>query len=170
MTQPKFHPATENILPFFEYGHLPLHLQDVSRMFHTMAYAMLKNVGEGPETTVGLRKLLEAKDCFVRQAIVNGTKEDVKDISDDKPLTKRFAYEVEIENLSLDLIIVTAARANPMGLLDILRRFTSLSHLHRTTFMRDLDSGGYSQHVAEHGNDYRYRVSAVKVDTSGEVS
>lgn len=27
------------------------------------------NLSDGPELTAGLRKLLEAKDCFVRQAI-----------------------------------------------------------------------------------------------------
>jgi hypothetical protein len=29
---------------------------------------MLQKLDDGPELTIGLRKLLEAKDCFVRQA------------------------------------------------------------------------------------------------------
>jgi hypothetical protein len=30
------------------------------------AAAMIKRLPDGPELTAGLRKLLEAKDCFVR--------------------------------------------------------------------------------------------------------
>lgn len=29
---------------------------------------MIRELPDGPELTAGLRKLLEAKDCFVRQA------------------------------------------------------------------------------------------------------
>lgn len=32
---------------------------------------MLSRLGDGPEFTAGLRKLLEAKDCFVRQALID---------------------------------------------------------------------------------------------------
>ena len=66
---PDLHPSTAAILEFFEYDHLPPHLQMVSGQFKAMAETMVENLGEGPETTVGLRKLLEAKDCFVRQAV-----------------------------------------------------------------------------------------------------
>jgi hypothetical protein len=30
---------------------------------------MISELPDGPELTAGLRKLLEAKDCFVRQAL-----------------------------------------------------------------------------------------------------
>ena len=33
------------------------------------AEGMIEELPDGPELTVGLRKLLEAKDCFVRAAI-----------------------------------------------------------------------------------------------------
>lgn len=62
------HPATEAILRYFEYEHLPPHLQDVSRLCAKLAYEMVDK-GTGPELTIGLRKLLEAKDCFVRAAL-----------------------------------------------------------------------------------------------------
>jgi hypothetical protein len=62
------HPATQAILQFFEYQHLPEHLQEVSRPFCELAQQMAAKL-EGPELTVGLRKLLEAKDCCVRAAI-----------------------------------------------------------------------------------------------------
>ena len=62
------HPATGQVLRFFDYRHLPPHLQEVSRPLHDIAMEMAYRL-EGPELTAGLRKLLEAKDCFVRAAV-----------------------------------------------------------------------------------------------------
>lgn len=62
------HPATAEILRYFEYEHLPEHLQKVSKPLHDLAHKMAEEF-EGPELTAGLRKLLEAKDCFVRAAL-----------------------------------------------------------------------------------------------------
>lgn len=62
------HSATAAILRHFEFGHLPPHLQEVSRPFHDLAHALAERV-EGPELLAGLRKMLEAKDCMVRAAI-----------------------------------------------------------------------------------------------------
>lgn len=73
----------DRLLQFFEYAHLPAHLQMVSKPFHDLAHALVKgdNVPEAgtvtlggplpanPERTVALRKLLEAKDCAVRALI-----------------------------------------------------------------------------------------------------
>lgn len=64
----KVHPATEAILKHFTYDHLPKHLQDVSRPVCQLAHDMADEL-DGPELTAGLRKLLEAKDCFVRAAL-----------------------------------------------------------------------------------------------------
>lgn len=72
----EFHPATKSILEYFEYDHLPPYLQTVSSYFKDTAETMVENLGEGPETTAGLRKLLEAKDCFVRQAVTKFRKEN----------------------------------------------------------------------------------------------
>ena len=64
------HPAVVDILKHFEYEHLPEHLQMISRPICEMALDMANNPDlDGPELTAGLRKLLEAKDCFVRAAI-----------------------------------------------------------------------------------------------------
>lgn len=63
------HPNTTAILRFFEYDHLPQKLQDISRPFCDLAHDMATKL-EGPEVTAGLRKLLEAKDCAVRAALV----------------------------------------------------------------------------------------------------
>ncbi len=62
------HPSTAAILRFFEYDHLPAHLQEVSRPFHQLAHLCAERLA-GPELTAGLRKLLEAKDCIVRAAL-----------------------------------------------------------------------------------------------------
>ena len=58
------------ILKYFEYKHLPKHLQVISEKFSGLASEMLKELPPShPEFLEGLRKLLEAKDCFVRAAL-----------------------------------------------------------------------------------------------------
>jgi hypothetical protein len=56
----------QQLIGFFAYQHLPEHLQEVSKPFSELANAMLDTLPESPERSAGLRKLLEAKDCFVR--------------------------------------------------------------------------------------------------------
>lgn len=62
------HPATEAILSYFEYAHLPAHLHKYSAPICDIAHEYA-NLLEGPELTTGLRKLLEAKDCMVRAGL-----------------------------------------------------------------------------------------------------
>jgi len=54
------------IMKYFEFAHLPAHLQEVSKPFHDLATQMDRDIGESAEKSAGLRKLLEAKDCLVR--------------------------------------------------------------------------------------------------------
>ncbi len=54
------------IMKYFAFAHLPEHLQRISKPFGELAEAMLVGLPDGPEKSAGLRKLLEAKDCFVR--------------------------------------------------------------------------------------------------------
>lgn len=63
------HPATEHVLQFFEYEHLPEFLQVVSAPFHNLAHNLAEDHGDGQEMTVALRKLLEAKDAAVRHVV-----------------------------------------------------------------------------------------------------
>lgn len=63
------HPATLSLLRYFEYTHLPERLQRVSAPLCVLAHEMTDTLPDGPELSAGLRKLLEAKDCFVRQAL-----------------------------------------------------------------------------------------------------
>lgn len=59
------------ILQFFDYGHLPNNLQEVSRPMHGIAHHMATTLPPSAELSAGLRKLLEAKDCFVRASLIN---------------------------------------------------------------------------------------------------
>jgi hypothetical protein len=68
--QPTRHPGTLHVLRYFTYDHLP----DGAMRHRAMdcadlAHAMARMLPDGPELTAGLRKLLEAKDCFVRAAL-----------------------------------------------------------------------------------------------------
>ncbi len=56
----------DRMLQFFEYTHLPEHLQEISKPFGEMAKQIVETLPSNAERTVGLRKLLEAKDCIVR--------------------------------------------------------------------------------------------------------
>lgn len=41
-----------------------------SKSFHDLAVGMLLTQKDSPELAAGLRKLLEAKDCFVRNIVL----------------------------------------------------------------------------------------------------
>lgn len=71
------HPATSGIAEWFTYDHLPEGLpRYVSASCAKLAADMVEELPDGPELTTGLRKLLEAKDCFVRGAIAATRKPD----------------------------------------------------------------------------------------------
>lgn len=59
----------DNLIQFFEYEHLPPHLQAVSKPFHDLADQMYSTLPSNPESTTALRRLLEAKDCAVRSVL-----------------------------------------------------------------------------------------------------
>lgn len=64
------HPGTTAIMDYFEYKHLNGELREISHRCSDLAWAMYNDERlDGAELTVGLRKLLEAKDCFVRAAL-----------------------------------------------------------------------------------------------------
>lgn len=68
------HPAQEEILSFFEFRHLSGDTAIVSMQFHHLAHHIvgmpqIRDSDHGAEVTAGLRKLLEAKDCFVRASL-----------------------------------------------------------------------------------------------------
>ena len=57
------------IMKYFAYSHLPPQLQAVSKPLGDLAQQLDNSLPDGPEKSAGLRKLLEAKDCFVRAAL-----------------------------------------------------------------------------------------------------
>lgn len=63
------HPGTRHFQALFEWEHLPEHLADLSEPCARLAGRMVAELWDGPELSTGLRKLLEAKDCFVRAAL-----------------------------------------------------------------------------------------------------
>jgi len=64
------HPATVQILRWFSADHLPEGpIQELSSIVGNHAHYVAGILPDGLELTTGLRKLLEAKDCFVRAAI-----------------------------------------------------------------------------------------------------
>jgi hypothetical protein len=85
MDLPGRHPGTTQLLGFFAYNHLPPFLQAVSSPCHDLAFDMATTLPDGPELTAGLRKLLEAKDAFVRQALLERQRQEQSEI----PLGKR---------------------------------------------------------------------------------
>ena len=62
----------ERMMQWFQYAHLPPHLQAYSKPFGDLARLICDTIEAGPERTVALRKLLEAKDAAVRAALTPG--------------------------------------------------------------------------------------------------
>ncbi len=61
----------EALLRWFKYAHLKPEQQKVSKPFGDFAHELTHGMGlDGPEAEEGLRKLLEAKDCFVRASFI----------------------------------------------------------------------------------------------------
>ena len=61
--------ASDPVLRFFHYSHLPERLQAQSRPFCAMARTIIDTLPRNAERSAALRKLLEAKDCAVRASL-----------------------------------------------------------------------------------------------------
>lgn len=66
----------EPLLQFFEFKHLPEHLQKISAPFHALANALAATLPQNPEKSTALRKLLESKDCAVRAALFKNPQDE----------------------------------------------------------------------------------------------
>lgn len=60
---------THPLIKYFDYDHLPQKLQLVVKPIHDLAKKLDSDLDAGPEKDEGFRKLLEAKDCFLRAAL-----------------------------------------------------------------------------------------------------
>jgi hypothetical protein len=63
------HPGVQDINQYFSYAHLSGLPAEISAACFDLKEEMLAQLVDQPELTAGLRKLLEAKDCFVRAAL-----------------------------------------------------------------------------------------------------
>lgn len=59
----------QDLINYFNYKHLPAHLQPISKVFHDAAHTLVALVPDNFERYVALRKLLEGKDAAVRAAL-----------------------------------------------------------------------------------------------------
>jgi hypothetical protein len=57
------------LIKYFRHEHLPERLAAMSRPLCDVARLMDECLPESAEKTAGMRKLLEAKDCFVRATL-----------------------------------------------------------------------------------------------------
>ncbi len=64
---------SERILKWFDGEHLDSDLEEIVDCCRVLAEEMDERLAESAEKTTGLRKLLEAKDCFVRARIEGGS-------------------------------------------------------------------------------------------------
>lgn len=58
-----------DLMQFFTFSHLPLHLQKISQPFCELALRINNDLPCNPERSVAMRKLLEAKDAAVRAVL-----------------------------------------------------------------------------------------------------
>lgn len=64
------HPGVQDLMRFLVPNpNLPDRLRPIVGECHRLSILMVSQIPDGPELTAGLRKLLEAKDCFVRGAL-----------------------------------------------------------------------------------------------------
>lgn len=98
---------TNQIMRFFEYEHLPAGLKEMSAMVATLATAVDTSMPDSAEKSAGLRKLLEAKDCFVRAVLVTMEQEKAESVgpkvdSDPrKPDPNDFRYSLQFGMFSV---------------------------------------------------------------------
>lgn len=69
--QKQHHPSVQHLLSLFTWDHLPPALQSIVMPIATLAEAYAETLESGPELSVGLRHLLDAKDALVRQKVID---------------------------------------------------------------------------------------------------
>lgn len=69
--EPEIWDPKRTALRWFEYDHLPEDLQEIAHPIYDLAEDLYEAVGSSAEKSAGFRKLLEAKDCFVRARVAD---------------------------------------------------------------------------------------------------
>lgn len=65
------HPSVMEVLRWLERSHLPDDLRPVADVFTNAADVLLGSLGDSPQLVRGLHAMVEAKDCMVRQRILD---------------------------------------------------------------------------------------------------
>lgn len=90
-------PSPNPIIEYFSFQHLPPKLKGVSQVLSAVAHLVNDNLEVGAEKSAGLRKLLEAKDCFVRQALKSEKTVAIGDLSDGfHSFNELYAHRMEL--------------------------------------------------------------------------
>lgn len=72
------HPSVRDIIQWFEFGHLKEPARGISESCADLAQEMTDAIHiDSAELVVGLRKLLEAKDCFVRAMMLQAREDGI---------------------------------------------------------------------------------------------
>ncbi len=69
-------PEVHELLSLFGFSHLPAFLQEVSEPFAYLAADMVNALSDGRQLKAGLYDLLRAKDCMVRQRLLDHQADD----------------------------------------------------------------------------------------------
>lgn len=103
------HPSVQHLVDLLEpNSNLPEHLVEISKRFANVRDDVLGAIREdNPEVFAGLRKLLEAKDCFVRAAhmVVQQGGEIITDVFHDRdsvPTKAQDYNSATAENVAAD--------------------------------------------------------------------
>jgi len=102
------HPTIQDAISWFDYEHLPKHLQGFSKQCALLAESLLAQLPDSPQLALGLQKLLEAKDCFVRAAKAQQHDEAIK-LSAELQEVRKAAIR------DLDARLERVSPENPMG-------------------------------------------------------
>jgi hypothetical protein len=64
------HPGVRDVAQYFTFDHLPEGpLRETSKAVCQLAASMIASLPDSPQLTIGLQRLLDAKDAFVRAAL-----------------------------------------------------------------------------------------------------
>jgi hypothetical protein len=84
-------------IQYFNYEHLGEFAPAISKPIHDLAHWVENNLPDGPEKSAGMRKLLEAKDCFVRASLTQNCGKNESGASRRKSTCPRCGKFIEVE-------------------------------------------------------------------------
>lgn len=138
------HPSVAHFEALFEYAHLgDEQLRLISAACGELAPELLAVLPDGPELAAGLRKLLEAKDCFVRAEVLRRRGDVPGNISPNAQLeAENRELRAQVAQLQAELVTVDAGwtESEPAGF-DVIARTVREVHdlTHRDSWVACAD-------------------------------